>query len=204
MTSASTRNSQSVLPRERFRELPPSLPDGFSFVDDVPRTVERELLRSEFERWRIPFLREFRGAREGSLVALASGDLIVGLAYNVAADNEIGLPEYGQLHYPVLKPEFRGRGLYRALFAARLRRSESWGLPGLVVVTNREGLPELFERWGALWVGTWEPARGLTSRLRRRIRGQVAGPQRSLARQARDTLQNHGFSVKEDSATAPR
>jgi GNAT superfamily N-acetyltransferase len=193
----------SVLPRERFPELPPWLPDGFSFVDSVPRTVERELLRSEFERWRIPFLREFRGAREGSLVALASGDLIVGLAY-VAADNEIGLPEYGQLHYPVLKPEFRGRGLYRALFAARLQRSANWGLPGVVVTTNREGLPELFERWGALRVGTWKPARGLTSRLRRRIQGQVADPQRSLARQARDALRNHGFPAPEGAATAPR
>jgi GNAT superfamily N-acetyltransferase len=184
----------SVLPRERFPELSSSLPDGFSFVDSVPRSVERELLRSEFERWRIPFLRQFQGAREGSLMALASGDLIVGLGY-IASDNEIGLPEYGQLHYAVLKPEFRGRGLYRALFAARLRRSESWELSGVVFVTNREGLPELSERWGALWVGTWEPARGLTSRLRRRIRGQAAGPQRSLARQARDTLRNHGFSV---------
>ncbi len=173
-----------VHPRDRYPE-PRPLPEGFSFVDEVPRSVERELLSSAFDHWQIPYERRFPGARKDSLLAVTKGDLLVGLAY-LGADNQIGLPNYGEGHYAVTRPEFRGRGLYGPWFTRRLERATSWGLAGLVLVTNREGMPELFERWGALRVGTLEPVSGTRRRL-----GRFVNQNRRVARRAAALLGEH-------------
>ncbi|MGI9557307.1 MAG: hypothetical protein ACR2N5_05120 [Solirubrobacterales bacterium] len=170
-----------VLPRERFSE-PLPLPAGFSFVDEIPRAAERELLEAEFEQWRIPYERRFPGARDDSLVAIARGSQIVSVSY-VADVNEIGLAGYGEGHYPVVRPELRGLGLFRPRFARICQLAASWGLSGIVVAPSREGLPELYERLGAIPVGTLRPARRA-----RRLLHPIVNPHRSLARRAEGLL----------------
>ena len=190
-----------VLPRDRYPE-PRPLPEGFSFVDEVPRSVEQELLSSEFPNWRIPYERQFKGAREDSLVAVAKGDRVVGVSYLVA-DNEIAwmlrnwgleyldLPNYGQLHYPVLRPEFRGRGLMGPMNTRRLERATSWGLAGVVLMTDRDGIPEVHDRLGALRVGK---RMGDHTRARR-ILGRFVNPHRRVARRAEAVLREHGATT---------
>ncbi len=192
-----------ILPRDRYPE-PSPLPEGFSFVDEVPRSVERELLSSEYPDWQRPYERRFQGGRKDSLVAVAKGDLVVGLSY-VAAATDIGwmlrnwgladldLPNYGELHFVVIRPEFRGRGLLGAMDSRRLERATSWGLAGVVVVTNREGLPEVYDRWGALRVGTYKPMGDRTRA--RRILGRFVNPHRRVARRAEAVLREHGAST---------
>ena len=178
-----------VLPRDRYPE-PRPLPEGFSFINEVPRSVERELLGPEFTHWQIPYERRFPGAREDSLLAVAKGELIVGISY-LGADNRIGLSNYGEAHYMVTRPEFRGLGLTFPRFTRRLERATSWGLAGLVMVSNREGIPELYERWGALRVGTLKPV----SRASRIILGRFVSPDRRMARRAAAVLREHGAST---------
>ncbi len=193
----------SVLPRDRYPE-PSPLPEGFSFIDEVPRSVERELLSSEFPNWRTPYERRFPGAREDSLVAVAKGDLVVGLIYLVA-DNEIDwmlrnwggadldLPNYGQIHYAVIRPEFRGRGLLGVMVTRLFERATSWGLAGVVLMTNREGLPEVHIRVGALEVGT---SKRMGDRTRaRRILGRFVNPHRRVARRAEAVLREVGATT---------
>ena len=178
-----------VLPRGRF---PPQrqLPNGFWFVDQVPRSVELELLQSAFEHWELPYFRRFPGAREDSLIGVAEGESIVGLTY-VGADNEIGLPGYGQLQYSVIRPEYRGRGLFGPMVTQRIQRAITWGVDGVVAAPRREGLPEFYERWGALPVGILEPARGF-----RRVLNRVIDPRRNLARRARAVLRDHDAPIR--------
>ena len=192
-----------VHPRDRYPQ-PSPLPEGFSFVDEVPRSVERELLSSGFPNWRRPYERRFKGARKDSLVAVAEGELVVGVSY-IAADNEIDwmlrnwgladleLPNYGELHYVVVRPEFRGRGLLGAMDTRRLERATSWGLAGVVLVTNREGLPEMYDRLGALRVGTGKRMGDRTGA--RRVLGRFVNPHRRAARRAEAVLREHGATT---------
>ena len=177
-----------VLPRERYPVAGP-LPAGFSFVDDIPRSVERELLRSEFEHWRIPYERAFPGVRADSLLGIATGGQIVAIGY-LGAENELGLPNYGQAHYPVIRNEFRRKGLTGPRFAKLLDQASTWGLAGVVLALTREGLPELYERWGALPVGRLEPPRGAS-----RILNRFVDPHCVLARRATEILREHGAGM---------
>lgn len=166
-----------VLRPERFRRSR-GLPGDFSFIEEPPRTAEVELLRSEFDYWRTPYLRQFAGARQGSLIAMGTEGLTVGLVY-LGFENQIRLKGCGQVHYPVIREDFRGRGLYAPMLAELLRRAADARLAGVIVVTNREGHPELYERWGALRIGTLEPVRGS-----RRVLRRFVNPHRSLAHRA--------------------
>ncbi len=180
-----------VLPQQRYPE-PRPLPDGFVFADQVPRSVERELLSLGHEHWRIPYERRFPGAREDSLIAIMKGDLIVSVSF-VGADNQIRLPGYGEAQYMVIRPEFRGLGLASSRFTKVLERATEWGLAGVVLVTNRQGIPETFERWGSLRVGTIEPMG-----RRRSFMARWVNPHRWLARRAAAVLEAHGAPIPDE------
>ena len=159
-------------------------------MDDVPRSAEKELLQSEFEHWRIPYERAFPGARADSLFGISNGDRIVAITY-LGAENEIGLSGYGEGHYPVIARDFRRKGLNRPRFAKLLERASAWGLPGVVLAPSREGLPELYERSGALPVGRLKPIRGTRRMLRRFV-----NPHRPLAHRATEILREHGAGMR--------
>ncbi len=60
-------------------------------------------------------------------------------------------PRWGQVHYAFLRHDHRGRGLYSALFRRAVELAASWGLEGLVINSDREILPEVYLRWGAVF-----------------------------------------------------
>ena len=153
-----------ILPRSRYRE-PPPLPDGFSFDSAPPRSVERDLLAAEFDHWKIPSKRRFPGGRSDSAMAIRHDDQVVAVVY-LGAENELGLSGYGQVHYAVIAPGFRGRRLYGPLFHRLLVLANDWDLGGVVLISDREGLVELYESWGALPVGVLRRS----GRFRRLIR----------------------------------
>jgi hypothetical protein len=149
--------------------------------------LERELLRSEFEHWEIPFRRRFPGARADSLIAIASDAEVVGITY-LGDRNELGLDGFGQAHYSVLRPDFRGRGISGPRYGRLLQRASSWGLDGIVIAVERAGLPALYERWGALVVGAVPRDGGRLPGRRLRRRRRVA----ALRGRAIALLDEHG------------
>lgn len=167
---------------------PQSLPAGYSINPTVSREAERALLEPEFDRWERAYERRFPGAAPGSLFGIGHAGEIVAIAY-AARDNEIGLPGYGQLHYPVVHPGHRRRGLYRALFVAGGERIVGWGLSGLVMVAVSDGeLPvAVYERWGGIRIGVLKPRRGLRRRL-----PLPRDPHASLRQRAVVALREHG------------
>ena len=94
-------------------------------------------------------------------------------------------------HYPVIARDFRRKGLNRPRFAKLLERASAWGLPGVVLAPSREGLPELYERSGALPVGRLKPIRGTRRMLRRFV-----NPHRPLAHRATEILREHGAGMR--------
>jgi len=114
------------------------------------RQAEKRLLKSCFKLWRRPYHGNLPGWREQSpLYVLWDGRLAGGLY--VCADNEFGEPGWGQLHYFFVDPQYRGHGLHALLFHRAIALAGEWGLAGVYVVTDRHGLPEVYQRWGAAW-----------------------------------------------------
>jgi GNAT superfamily N-acetyltransferase len=135
------------LDRENF---PPrrSLPPGYTFSNRISRASERSLLEPEFNAWAIPFDRKMPGARADGVLCLTYREEPVAIVF-LCDQNELGIPEYGQVHYAAIRKDHRGKGLYGPLFAELLEIGNRWGLRGVLLNDDRAGLSEVYRRWGA-------------------------------------------------------
>lgn len=156
----------------RWQELPP----GYSFMREIDRDAERELLQSEFPQWEVPFNRQLPGLRDRGVICVACEGKAVGIAY-ACEENELGIEGYAQIHYVAVRPEHRGRKLLSAMVTEMLRRFEH--IPGAIFYSDRDGHREMYERWGGHVIGQKEkPRTTLHQRLRYKVRatrGKLAG-----------------------------
>ncbi|MBN8868934.1 MAG: hypothetical protein J0H66_03530 [Solirubrobacterales bacterium] len=163
--------------RSRFRDSA-SLPEGFAFEAEPSREAEQRLLKIEYPQWEIPFDRRFPGGSDASVLGVrdlsSPGDDLAGLIY-LSFENELDLPGYGQIHYPVVSPEFRRRGIYAPMLTSLLREAESDETAGLILVSDREDMADIYERWGAELVGAYSRP----GKIRRRL-GRVVDPRRKI------------------------
>lgn len=137
-----------VLPRERFPPVP-DLPEGYAFAEEIGAEAERRLLEPFFENWQAPVERRMPGSRPDSVVAILHDDEPIALGY-MCDDNEYGLPALGEGHYVVVHPDHRGQRIYNCLYAKLLEKADGWGLTGIVMVTDRHGLADVYRRWGGI------------------------------------------------------
>jgi GNAT superfamily N-acetyltransferase len=136
-----------TLAKEDFPPVPEEA-QNFSFGTEIERDLEREMLQSAFSAWERPYERRMPGCRDDSLLAMFDGDRVVCFAY-MCVENEFDVPELGQGHYVVVHPDYRGKGLYNIFYARLMQHAADMGLPGIVITTDRAGLADVYERWGA-------------------------------------------------------
>jgi len=156
----------------RWQELPP----GYSFMEEVDRDGERELLQSEFPHWEIPFDRRLPGLTERGVLCVQYEGSVVGLAY-ACTENELGIEHYGQIHYAAVVPEHRGHRLLAAMVTEMFRRFPEH--EGGIFYIDRDGHQPMYERWGGHLKGERPKA---PTRRRRGIRGTLGAVRRRLAR----------------------
>jgi hypothetical protein len=152
------------------------LPPDYSFTDQIPRDAERALLEAEFPHWQIPYERRMPGSRPDGVVIVAHQGEPVGIVYTCDR-NELDWAGYSQGHYLSIRRDHRGRKLFNAMFTEMLRRTETWGLEGMLFIVDREGHRDFYERWGATFV-----------RERRKSDGAPAAPAQPRASRVRSAL----------------
>ncbi len=116
------------------------------------RNEEARLLKSCFANWNAPYSGQLPGwRRDSGLYMLWDGKLVGGLY--LCDRNEFNYGErWGQLHYFFVDPSYRRRGIHSVLFDEAVRLAKSWGVEGVMINTDRQGLPEVYKRWGAeMW-----------------------------------------------------
>ncbi len=145
------------MPLESYRESTRSLPPGYylapSTLNTAQRRRERQLLELNFPAsWRGVYSRRTPGWRPDTPVYVLKGEDLVGGLYLCAEHEFEEGSDWGQLHYFFVAEEEKGKGLHSILAAEAVRRARTWGLRGLFINTDRFGLPEVYQRWGAtLW-----------------------------------------------------
>jgi hypothetical protein len=151
-----------------------SLPEGYSFMEEVDREGERALLQSEFPHWEIPFERRLPGLTERGVFCVAYEGEVVGISYG-CTENELGLEHYGQIHYAAVAPAHRGKDLLAAMVTEMFRRFPDF--KGGIFYVDRSGHQQMYERWGGSLEGEKPktapatPTTGLLARLRRKLSG---------------------------------
>ena len=113
------------------------------------RRHEKQLLKSNFRHWKVPYTASLPGWRDDSPIYMTWGDQLAGGIYLCDGNEFDGREGWGQLHYFFVDPALRGRGLHSLLFQKAIHRARSWGLDGVYISTDRRGLPEVYQRWGA-------------------------------------------------------
>jgi len=133
------------------RPAPPEAEMALPNIRPKIRKDEKRLLRLYFRNWKAPYYGRLPGWREDSPVYMLWNGRLVGGLY-VCDQNEFDSSKsWGQLHYFFIDPRFRGKGLHTLLFSEGVRRARSWGLEGVYINTDRYGLPEVYERWSAVF-----------------------------------------------------
>ncbi|MEM3434418.1 MAG: GNAT family N-acetyltransferase, partial [Candidatus Methanomethyliaceae archaeon] len=133
------------------RPMPPEAEVAHPNIRPKVRKDEKRLLRLYFRNWKAPYYGRLPGWRDDSPVyILWNGQLACGvyLCDKNEFDNDNG---WGQLHYAFVDPRFKGKGLYSLAFKEAVYRAQSWGLKGLYLNSDRHLLPEIYERWGAVF-----------------------------------------------------
>jgi len=156
------------------------LPEGYSFIwaKDIDREAEKKLLQSEFPHWEIPFHRRMPGLEERAVYCVGYEGKVVALAYG-CTENDMGIPNYGQIHYAVVHPDHRGKKLLAAMVTEMFRRGPEF--EGGVFEVDRSGHQQMYERWGGnLKDEKRKPATELPG-----WRGKLARARRRLARKFR-------------------
>jgi ubiquinone/menaquinone biosynthesis C-methylase UbiE/GNAT superfamily N-acetyltransferase len=139
--------------RPSGRQMPSSLHFGPPRLPEQLRGQERDLLKLNFACWDLPFEGRVAGSRQDSGVFILDGQskLVGGIYLCDKNEFDTSIP-WGQLHYFFVHPDYKGQGIHSLLFAEGIRRAGDWGLEGVFINTDRHGLPELYQRWGAqLW-----------------------------------------------------
>ena len=110
---------------------------------------EKKLLKRYFRNWKVPYYNQLIGwERESPLYILYKEKLVSGLY--VCSRNEFDEEGWGQLHYFFTDPAFKGKKLHSRLVREAIKRAESWKLEGLIVNTDRNQLPDVYLKWGAI------------------------------------------------------
>lgn len=135
-----------------IRTMPPEAEVAHPSARAKIRKGEKRLLRLCFPLWERPYYGQLPGWRDDSPIYVLWNRALVGGLY-VCDRNEFDADErWGQLHYFFVEPTFRGKGLHSLLFDEGVRRARAWNLEGVYISTDRHGLPEVYQRWGAtLW-----------------------------------------------------
>lgn len=164
-----------TLAKEDFPPVPPEVA-RFTFTTQIDRDLERELLQSAFAAWERPFERRMPGWRDDSLLAMMEDGRLVCFAY-MCTENEFGVPELGQGHYVVMHPDYRGKGVYNIFYARLMQHAAEMGMPGIVITTDRAGLADVYERWGAKFLRKVSKAELQAEQAERRaLAAQAAKP----------------------------
>jgi GNAT superfamily N-acetyltransferase len=133
------------------RSLPKGLVVASPGAKQETRSQEMRLLKQYFQNWEVPYYGRLIGWREDSAVFVLENRQLVGGIYlcdrNIF-DNDL---KWGQLHYAFMDPEYKGLGIFSVIFRVAVERAQVWGLEGLYLSSDRHGLPELYERWGAVY-----------------------------------------------------
>lgn len=129
------------------------MPAGFEFGSTTLTgdllAQEQALLQANFNRTSVA---NTIGFRPDSPIYIVEGRKLVGGLYLCAETEFDNSVPWGQVHYFFVDPAYRGQGIHSLLFAEAIRRARAWGFEGVYVNTDRHGLPELYERWGAtIW-----------------------------------------------------
>lgn len=120
---------------------------GFETRDKI-RKDEKKLLKMYFRNWKAPYNSNLKGWRkESPIYILYRGELVSGLY--ICSQNEFDEDGWGQLHYFITDPAFKGKGLHSVLIREAMKKGELWGLQGFIINTDRNGLPEVYLKWGA-------------------------------------------------------
>lgn len=142
------------LPLNLYKATPRTPEIGFQIagveVREKVRNCEKRLLKLYFHNWLLPYFGNLKGWKHDSpIYILYQGKLVSGLY--LCDRNEFNEDaSWGQLHYFYTHPAFRRRGLHSILFKQAIDRAKSWNLQGVMIVTNRYLLPEVYIRWGAI------------------------------------------------------
>jgi len=132
-----------------------SLLPGFELADLSTRSTIREseksLLKLYFRNWEAPYYGRLKGWRDESPIFVLKGARLVGGIYLCSKNEFDEDPKWGQLHYAFMDPEFKGLGIYSVIFRTAVTRAQSWGLEGVYLNSDRHILPEVYERWGAVY-----------------------------------------------------
>ncbi len=141
------------LPLDRYRGTERPLPDGYRIgppqLDAKQRQQERALLRENFRNWEGPFSRQTPGWRTDTPVYVLHGEDLAGGLYLCAEHEFEEGGEWGQLHYFFVARGHKGKGLHSRMVGEAIRRAGQWGMRGVYINTDRFGLPEVWQRWGA-------------------------------------------------------
>lgn len=140
---------------DKYKDTPYTLKAGLqiagSEVREMIRKDEKRLLKFCFLHWSTPYHGTLKGWRKNSPIYILNHGHLIGGLY-VCDGNEFDDDKrWGQLHYFFVDPQFRGNGYHRILFGEGVHKARSWGLEGVYINTDRYGLPEVYERWGAMF-----------------------------------------------------
>ena len=137
-----------------------SLPKQFelgrhtSDVEEMIRADEKRLLKYNFSLWQRPFYRQVNGWRTDTpIYVLHNNGRLVGGVYLCDKNEFDDNPYWGQLHYAFIDPQYKGQGIYSVIFRNAIERARTWGLQGLYLNSDRNMLPEVYERWGGQYFG---------------------------------------------------
>jgi SAM-dependent methyltransferase len=135
------------------RNLPPGYRLGPPRLDAAQKRSEGELLKANFPgSWTNVFEARLPGWSPQTPVYVFKGEELVGGLYLCAVHEFEEGSDWGQLHYFFVADAEKGKGLHSVLVAESIRRARSMGLLGIYINTDRHGLPEVYQRWGAqLW-----------------------------------------------------
>lgn len=133
------------------RPVPPEVEIADSSIRHKILKTEKRLLKSFFKHWKEPYRGKLLGWRDDSPIYVLWNGKLVGGLYSCDRNEFNDDTQWGQLHYFFVDPEFRGKGLHSLVFCEGVRLARSWGLEGVYINTDRYGLPEVYESWGAVF-----------------------------------------------------
>ena len=134
-----------------------SLPKQFELLknpsdaEDLIRADEQRLLKLYFRNWQGPFYRQIYGWRVDTPIFILHNGRLIGGVYLCDKNEFDDNPYWGQLHYAFIDPQLKGQGIYSVIFRDAVERARAWGLQGLYLNSDRFMLPDMYERWGAIF-----------------------------------------------------